>query len=214
MSTDDLLPPREPRTAMLGDEIYTILGQAIRDGRLTPGQRVRDVELAVALGVSRTPVREALQRLARIGLVEVSANRYTRVSVPDERVLADTYEYLIYAMGFGLRMSLARCSDTELGEAVALVDGMIEASAVGDIASLGEASQAFYQHISLTTGNSVFVKIMREAGPAFQRNLDTWRPVRIDPRERTASYRELRHAVAARDGAEAERVIRAQHDIR
>src|SRR4051794_31635876 len=98
MSTDDLLTPLESRTAILGDEIYTMLGQAIRDGRLTPGQRLRDIELATALGVSRTPVREALQRLARIGLVEVSANRYTRVSVPDERVLADTYEFIVYAM--------------------------------------------------------------------------------------------------------------------
>ena len=61
-------------------------------------------------------MREALQRLARIGLVEVSANRYTRVSVPDERVLADTYEYVVYSVGFGLRMSLARCTDEELAE--------------------------------------------------------------------------------------------------
>ena len=54
---------------------------------------------------------------------------------------------------------------------------------------------------------------MREAGPAFQRNLDTWRPARADPRERTESYRRLRAAVVARDGAEAERVMRAQHDV-
>ena len=91
---------------------------------------------------------------------------------------------------------------------------MIEASAAGSIEDLALASHAFYQQISLTTGNSVFEAIMREAGPAFQRNLDTWRPARVDPRERTASYRLLRDAVVARDGAEAERVMRAQHDIR
>lgn len=213
MSTDDVRSPREARTGILGDEIYTILGQAIRDGRLTPGQRLRDIELAAALGVSRTPVREALQRLARIGLVEVSANRYTRVSVPDDRVLADTYEYVVYSVGFGLRMSLARCSDDELAAATALADRMIEASARGSNEDLALASAAFYQQISLTTGNSVYEAIMREAGPAFQRNLDTWRPARADPRERTESYRRLRAAVVARDGAEAERVMRAQHDV-
>jgi DNA-binding GntR family transcriptional regulator len=214
MSTDELLSPIAPRSAILGDEVYAVLGEAIRDGRLTPGQRVRDVDLAVALGVSRTPVREALQRLARIGLVEVSANRYTRVSNPDERVRADTYEYLIYAMGFGLRMSLARCTDAELDEAVALADDMVVASADGDFEALARASNAFYERISLTTGNVVFITIMQEAGLAFQRNLETWRPARTDPRERTESYRALRDAVAARDGAEAERVMRAQHDIR
>ena len=134
--------------------------------------------------------------------------------MPDERVLADTYEYLIYAMGFGLRMSLARCSDAQLAEATTLADRMIAASAEGSDEDLARASHAFYEQIGTTTGNSVFHTIMREAGPAFQRNLDTWRPVRIDPRERTASYRLLRDAVVARDGAEAERVMRAQHDIR
>ena len=46
MSNDDVRSPREARTGILGDEIYTMLGQAIRDGRLTPGQRLRDIELA------------------------------------------------------------------------------------------------------------------------------------------------------------------------
>ncbi|HWI31484.1 MAG TPA: GntR family transcriptional regulator [Microbacterium sp.] len=213
MSTENLLSSRDPRSAVLGDEIYTILGEAIRDGRLTPGQRLRDIELAAALGVSRTPVREALQRLERIGLVDVSPNRYTRVSVPDEKVLADTYEYLIYSMAFGLRMSLARCSDDELSAAIALADGMIEASTTGDVAALVRASYAFYEHISKTTGNVVFQTIMREAGPAFGRNLDSWRPASVDPPQPTVSYGALRDAVAARDGAEAERIMRIQHDI-
>ena len=72
--------PLEPRGAVLGDEVYALLGEAILDGRLPAGERLRDQELAERLGVSRTPVREALQRLERTGLVEVAPNRYTRVS--------------------------------------------------------------------------------------------------------------------------------------
>jgi DNA-binding GntR family transcriptional regulator len=65
------------------DEVYAALLEWIVDGTLGPGERVRDKELAEALGVSRTPVREALQRLEDAGLVETSASRWTRVASLD-----------------------------------------------------------------------------------------------------------------------------------
>jgi DNA-binding GntR family transcriptional regulator len=67
------------------DEILT----AVHEGRLLPGQRISDVELAAELGVSRTPVREALLRLRQIGIVEASANRFTQVADVSPRETAD-----------------------------------------------------------------------------------------------------------------------------
>lgn len=54
---------------------------AIHDGSLPPGTRVSDGEIAVRFGVSRTPVREALQKLRDLGVIEASANRFTRVAM-------------------------------------------------------------------------------------------------------------------------------------
>jgi DNA-binding GntR family transcriptional regulator len=67
------------------DEILT----DVHEGRLLPGQRISDVELAAQLGVSRTPVREALLRLRQIGVVEASANRFTQVADVSPRETAD-----------------------------------------------------------------------------------------------------------------------------
>jgi DNA-binding GntR family transcriptional regulator len=53
---------------------------AIEDGTLVPGERLNDDELTTWLGVSRTPVREAIARLVTEGFVEMAANRYTKVS--------------------------------------------------------------------------------------------------------------------------------------
>ena len=61
----------------------------IHDGRMLPGQRISDSQLAEHLGVSRTPVREALQRLREIGVVEASANRFTRVTEVSPRQTAE-----------------------------------------------------------------------------------------------------------------------------
>ncbi|NNK56912.1 MAG: GntR family transcriptional regulator [Desulfofustis sp.] len=66
--------------SFMREEVYnTVLGW-IMDGELRPGEKLLDKELAESLGVSRTPVREALRRLEDKGLVESAANRWTRVS--------------------------------------------------------------------------------------------------------------------------------------
>lgn len=53
--------------------------EAIQDGTLLPGQHISDSEMAAQFGVSRTPVREAIQRLREIGLIEASSGRFTRI---------------------------------------------------------------------------------------------------------------------------------------
>lgn len=58
----------------------TILAQ-VHDGTLQPGERISDGQIAEDLGVSRTPVREAIQRLREIGIVEAAANRFTRIAL-------------------------------------------------------------------------------------------------------------------------------------
>lgn len=68
------------RTALLRDRVHDRLRDAIVDGTLAPGEVVRDTELATWLGVSRTPVREALLRLGETGLVQAAPGRSTVVA--------------------------------------------------------------------------------------------------------------------------------------
>ena len=66
--------------SFMRDEVYNTLLSWIMEGELRPGEKLLDKELAENMGVSRTPVREALRRLEDKELVESSANRWTRVS--------------------------------------------------------------------------------------------------------------------------------------
>jgi DNA-binding GntR family transcriptional regulator len=65
------------------EEVYTTLQTWIVEGVYQPGETIRDQDLADALGVSRTPVREALQRLQDEGFIETATNRWTRVATLD-----------------------------------------------------------------------------------------------------------------------------------
>ncbi|KQR64583.1 hypothetical protein ASF89_08855 [Frigoribacterium sp. Leaf172] len=74
--------------------VFDKLLAAIVDGTLEPGERLNDDELCKWLGVSRTPVREAIAQLNTYGLVEIEANRYTRVAARDDAVHAEAAQFL------------------------------------------------------------------------------------------------------------------------
>lgn len=77
------MPIRMPKTvqrSLMWRDAYDVLSEAIVRGDLAPGEQVRDNEIAERLGLSRTPVREALSRLVDVGLVESKAGAYTRVT--------------------------------------------------------------------------------------------------------------------------------------
>jgi len=79
-----LIPSPLPGPASVGDAVYDQILEALQQGRLQPGERLHDGEFAAQLGVSRTPVREALLRLRELGVVEFAPARYTRVAVIDQ----------------------------------------------------------------------------------------------------------------------------------
>lgn len=214
MSTAASFAPVDPTGAILGDEVYARLGDAILDGRLAPGERLRDVELATWLGVSRTPVREALQRLERIGLVEVAANRYTRVSSPSDAVRDDTHEFAALFLGNAVSLAVPRCSDEALADAVAIVDDIVEASRADDHGEIMAASARLFVLIVNATENVAFLRVMQEGDVAIRRNLGGWHPSIECPIERTTEYVAFREAVATRDGALAEATLRRIHGLR
>ena len=75
----------------LREDVHALLRERIVKGELPPGNRLQDVLLAAELGVSRTPVREALLRLEREGLVESDPNRGFFVAPLSRQEVLDTY---------------------------------------------------------------------------------------------------------------------------
>ncbi len=96
-------PPLEKR--LYRNDAYTSLREMIVQGILEPEAKLRDADLALQLGVSRTPVREALRRLEDEGLVQTKQNAWTRVA-PVTRALAERI-YPILRVLEGLALELA-----------------------------------------------------------------------------------------------------------
>lgn len=96
---------------LLRDTVRERLRSAILDGTLEPGEQLHDEEMMRWLGVSRTPLREALGDLARAGLVEMVANRYTRVTEPQENEAIDAIQTLGVLFGGAVRLAVPRLPD-------------------------------------------------------------------------------------------------------
>ncbi|WP_307447896.1 MULTISPECIES: GntR family transcriptional regulator [Microbacterium] len=182
------------RASALVDEAYRSLGEAIVDGRLKPGDRLRDVELAQLMGISRTPVREALQKLERIGLVEIAANRYTRVSALSDRARTDMREYAAHTIAGALRLAVPRCTDEEITVAVDLVDRVRDAETSRAYVA---AVMAFYAHMASASRNIPYMRALQQTDLVLRRNLDGWGSVTDGTRE--ALFRHLRAQITARD---------------
>jgi DNA-binding GntR family transcriptional regulator len=78
-------------TSKVVTTVFEQILAAVHEGTLLPGERISDAELARQFGVSRTPVREAIQRLRELGVIEASASRFTRVAEVTPTQTAQAY---------------------------------------------------------------------------------------------------------------------------
>lgn len=106
---------REPVARhLLRDSAYERLRAAIVDGTLGPGEALHDDELCAWLGVSRTPVRDALRRLSDEGMVELAAQRYTRVAPISGRDVHQVVPLLAAVHGLATELAVPRLSGTAI----------------------------------------------------------------------------------------------------
>lgn len=204
-------PTVTPPRRVIADEVFERVARAIVTGDLPAGARLRDVELEVQFDVSRTPVREALLRLERVGMVEVLASRYTRVTEVTPNVIQASRQYAGYQAGIAARMSVPRLTIDERLEVVHLIDQM--AAALHDSLETSSARRRLYSYLSERCGNPLHHALMKEAELALERNLsresmpdDTLDAIR-------ENYSQLKYAIIHGDAIRAEALVRAQHGL-
>jgi DNA-binding GntR family transcriptional regulator len=109
------------RARTLADQVYDHLLRGISSGELSPSTPLRELELVAVLGVSRTPIREALARLAEYGLVEVLSNRTTYVRRLSKRAVVQIYAVRQVLERLAVRLACPRLTAEDLRRLEALV---------------------------------------------------------------------------------------------
>lgn len=195
----------------LADEVFQHIGRQIIDRVLPPHHRIRDVEVAEEMHVSRTPVREALQRLERHGLVVMYPSRYTEVTDVTPQLVTQSLEFAGYQTGFAARMAVTRMTPPQREHAATLTDQMC--AALDQDVPTTEARWVMFSYLGVHSGNNALTALLDDATVALFRNLRDWR-IPVEDHERMRGiYIDFRGAVLAGDGEAAERLARAMHYV-
>jgi len=146
---------RMPDNSAVVTRVFEEIVSAIDAGRLQPGDRVSDALLAEQLGVSRTPVREALQRLREIGLIEASASRFTRVRIVSPQDTADALVVWL-ALFAALLEEVVPSAPAELTEElVAHHTEFVAASRDRDVQRIASSNVSFFNAATRFSHNSI-----------------------------------------------------------
>jgi DNA-binding GntR family transcriptional regulator len=194
----------------LSEEVHETLLGWILDGELRPGEKIVDSELAERLGISRTPVREALRRLEDKGLIETAANRWTRVSL----VSLDEVER-IYPLIWSLEALAVELALPHLGRAeMDLLDEAnrdLEAALVAkDPVRASRADARFHQIIIDASDNPELISILANLKIKLRRLEVRHFEVSLVASESMREHAELLTALRGLPGVEAaQRLIRA-----
>jgi DNA-binding GntR family transcriptional regulator len=154
---------------LLRDEAYARLRDAILDGTLEAGEQLRDAELSAWLGISRTPIREALARLEECGLVESAPNRYTRVAPLDRRDAQDAFQVVAALQALAAALGVPQVSGAELDAMSAANERFAKALADGDVDAAMASDDGFHDVLVHASANAEIAKSLERLMPRVRR---------------------------------------------
>lgn len=188
------------------------LRQAIIDGELAPGQRLREAELSAVTGVSRSVIREALCQLEAERLIVTVPNKGAVVRTLSPAEAVDVYRIRALLEGYAARLFVEHASDEQMCKLVAAGDAVLASYATGGVRSILKAKDRFYAILYEGSGSDVLQSLY----DALNARISLWRARGLSNQGRSGArieqgmrdIREIVSAVKRRDAAAAERRVR------
>ncbi len=184
--------------SLLRDDVYTRLRDAIVDGTFAPGEQLKDGELATWLGVSRTPVREALLRLAQGGLVVARPGRSTVVSSLDVRATRDARDVVAAMHELAVREAVDHFTAANLDAMRDAARRFAAAIDAGDIDAALRADDELHDIPVTVAGNRAIATVLEQFMPVLRR-IERVRFASADGRRSPDRHDELIRLCAAGD---------------
>ncbi|MCR8547489.1 GntR family transcriptional regulator [Salipiger sp. P9] len=195
----------------LAEQIVEFVRDKISQNLYQPGDKLTIQGLAEELGVSMTPVREALKTLAAERLIELLPNRGAVIARPDPEEITQMLEIYARLDAMAGEMAAMRASEADVAELRALARAVDAAVAGGDLVEYFHANQDFHLGIARVSGNEVLRELHRNLNARLYhvrfRGIDQTAP--NSWHSLAAEHHEIVDAIAARDSARAADLLTA-----
>ncbi|MFI6574166.1 GntR family transcriptional regulator [Nocardiopsis sp. NPDC050513] len=205
----DALEPIPSRPAGLTETVYARIREAIVTSRIAPGEQVTEAKLAERLGVSKTPVREALVRLAHVGFVEPEGRRGLRVPVPSAESIRSAYEVRAALETQTARLAAQRRTDDEAAEITRLAEASRASAEAADLAGFRAHDQRLHAAIAAASGNRPLAHLVTDYLDLVTTLRRRDAPEVDNSSECAAQHVRIAAAIAAHAPDDAERHMRA-----
>jgi DNA-binding GntR family transcriptional regulator len=186
------------------ERVMSELRKALKDGVLVPGQRIREVEVAAWLGVSRTPVREALQRLTEAGLLEQTAQGLVVVTL-GHTDLVELYLVREVLVGAAAGRAAQQASAAEIHHLRSILDAMVGEE---DPSKLKAMNARFHQALYNMSHNAYLIKSLQGLSDAIALLPGTTLATPGSPRRPLDQHRAIVDAIERQDSQGAEAIAR------
>lgn len=196
----------------LADRAYREIRAMILDLRLLPGQAILIDDLANQLGMSRTPVREAVARLSTgmEGLITTVPRKGIVVTIPTVEGMREIYEIIEALEGQAVKLAMERADDDLLAALEESVVTQEAALAQDDLGAWVQADRRFHRLLITAAGNRRMLDLVQLFDGQLQRTRVAAIHLRARPYESTEEHRALLAAIRARD-VEAAKAIHQAH---
>ena len=144
----------------LRDVVFNTLRQAILRGELKPGERLMEIQLANKLGVSRTPIREALRKLELEGLVLMIPRRGAEVAEITEKSLRDVLEVRRALEELSVKLACERITEEQIADLKEAAKDFEKVLKSGDVTAYAEADVKFHDIIYYATDNQRLISLL------------------------------------------------------
>jgi len=193
---------------LLREDAYRAIRDAIVDGTLAPGERLNDADLVEWLGVSRTPVREALARLEQAGLVKTKPGRYTIVSPLDARAARNAQSVTAAMHELAVREGLPNLSAAELDAMREANARFADALAREDVDAAISADDDFHGVLVTASANDALRDVLEQYTPVLRR-LERLRFSSLSGRDSVAQHARIIELCESGDVPGASAAVRA-----
>ncbi len=153
----------------LRDVVFNTLRQAILTGELKPGERLMEIHLADKLGVSRTPIREAIRKLELEGLVTMIPRRGAEVAQITEKSMSDVLEVRRALDALCVELACDRITAAELEQLKEACDGFEAAVKTREVKKIAQADVALHDIIVRATGNQRLIQLVNNLSEQMYR---------------------------------------------
>jgi DNA-binding GntR family transcriptional regulator len=158
----DVLPKKS-----LKDSVFDYLHARIVAGKVAPGEWLRQEDISTALGVSQTPVREALDLLVSVGLAERVPYRGVRVPEMDAHEIVDAYILRLILESAAIRLAALNISQAELAHLQSLLESTRRLTRLDDMSSLQQINRRFHNDLAEASHNRLLSKHHQTAANKF-----------------------------------------------